>query len=210
MNSLIRWFAGNSVAANFLMLTVVAAGLLSAWNIKRELIPAATLDVVRVSVVYPGATPVEVEEGIILAVEEALSDLPGFDKITATAAEGIGSLTLEVSDGFDVRNLLNDVKGRVDGIRNFPVDAEKPIIEAPVITRSILGLAVYGDLDERGMRLVAEQVRDDLLRLDGITQVSLAAAPAYEISIEVSEDTLRRYSMTFDEVAGAIRCWNRL
>ncbi len=205
MNGLIRWFAGNSVAANFLMLTVVAAGLLSAWNIKRELIPPATPNVVRVSVAYPGATPVEVEEGIILALEEALSDLPGFDKMTATAAEGNGSVTLEISDGFDVRNILNDTKGRVDSIRNFPVDAEKPIVDSPVVTRSILGLAVYGNLDERGLRLVAEQVRDDLLRLDGLTQVALAAAPAYEIAIEVSEETLRRYGMTLDEVAGAVR-----
>ncbi len=205
MNGLIRWFAGNSVAANFLMLMVIGAGFYSAWHIKRELIPAATLNVIRVSVAYPGATPVEVEEGIILAIEESLSDLPGYDKMTATAAEGNGSVTLEVSEGFDPRNVLNDVKGRIDGIRNFPVDAERPIVEAPVITRSILGLAVFGDLNEKGMRLVAEKVREDLLRMDGITQVSLAAVPDYEISIEVAEDTLRRYGMTFDEVAQAVR-----
>ena len=155
--NLIRWFAGNGVAANFLMLLILAAGISGAFQIKRELLPSVTLDVVRVAVAYPGATPVEVEDGIILRLEEAIGDLPGIEKMTATAAEGSGSVTLEVSDGFAVRDLLGDVKGRIDGIRNFPEDAEKPVIEAPILTKSIMGLAVFGDLSTRGIREIAGQ-----------------------------------------------------
>lgn len=204
MNGLIRWFAGNGVAANFLMLLIIAAGISGAFQIKRELLPSVTLDVVRVAVAYPGATPVEVEDGIILRLEEAIGDLPGIEKMTATAAEGMGSLTLEVDEGFDVRNLLNDVKSRVDGISNFPEDAEKPQIEAPLLQRSIMGLAVHGDLSTAGIRQVAERVRDDLLAIPGITQVALSAAPDYEIAIEVSEAALRRYGLTFAEVSRAV------
>lgn len=204
MNGLIRWFAGNGVAANFLMLLIIAAGISGAFQIKRELLPSVTLDVVRVAVAYPGATPVEVEDGIILRLEEAVGDLPGIEKMTATAAEGMGSLTLEVDEGFDVRELLNDVKSRVDGISNFPVDAERPQVEAPLLQRSIMGLAVHGDLSTAGIRQVAERVRDDLLAIPGITQVALSAAPDYEIAIEVSEAALRRYGLTFAEVSRAV------
>lgn len=204
MNGLIRWFAGNGVAANFLMLLIIAAGISGAFQIKRELLPSVTLDVVRVSVAYPGATPVEVEDGIILRLEEAIGDLPGIEKMTATAAEGMGSLTLEVDEGFDVRELLDDVKSRVDGISNFPEDAERPQVEAPLLQRSIMGLAVHGDLSTAGIRQVAEKVRDDLLAIPGITQVALSAAPDYEIAIEVSEAALRRYGLTFAEVSRAV------
>ena len=204
MNGLIRWFAGNGVAANFLMLLIIAAGISGAFQIRRELLPSVTLDVVRVAVAYPGATPVEVEDGIILRLEEAVGDLPGIEKMTATAAEGMGSLTLEVDEGFDVRDLLNDVKSRVDGISNFPEDAERPQVEAPLLQRSIMGLAVHGDLSTAGIRQVAERVRDDLLSIPGITQVALSAAPDYEIAIEVSEAALRRYGLTFAEVSRAV------
>jgi multidrug efflux pump subunit AcrB len=204
VNGLIRWFAANGVAANCLMLLIIALGVAGAMNVKRELLPAATLDVVRVSVVYPGATPSEVEDGIVLRIEEAVGDLPGIEKMTATAAEGLGSVTLEVDEGFDVRELLNDVKSRVDGIRNFPLDAEKPQIEAPVLQRSIIGLAVYGDLSTAGIRQVAERVRDDLLAIPGLTQVTLSAAPDYEIAVEISEADLRRYGLSFAEVSRAV------
>ncbi len=205
MNGMIRWLAGNTVAANLLMLTIAVAGIIALTSgVRRELFPEVSLDVVRVSVIYPGATPTESESGIVLRIEEAVSDLPGIDKMTSTATEGSGSVTLEVDDSYDVRAILDDVKTRVDAITSFPEEAERATVEAPTIRRRVVGLTLSGELNTIDLRKAAEQVRDDLLAIPGITQVDLSGTPAYEIGIEVSEDVLRRYGLSFDEVRRAV------
>lgn len=205
MNGMIAWFARNHVAANLVMVGIFVLGGLSTCSIKRELVPSPVLDLVRVTVPYPGATPSEVEDGIVLRIEEAVADLDGIEELSATATEGVGSVVLEVADGYNVRELLDDVKSRVDGITTFPVDAEEPQVEAPTIRRRVIGLSLTGSLPEGELRTVGERVRDDLLDLPEITQVELAAVRDYEISVEVSEAALRQYGLTFDEVVRAVR-----
>ncbi len=205
MKGPIDWFARNSVAANLLMLLILVGGLFTVFTIKREVFPEFSLDIITVRVSYRGAAPAEVEEGVCIRVEEAVQGLDGIKRITSTASEGSGLVTIELEAGADARKVLDDVKSRVDAIETFPEETEKPIIQEITNRRQVINVAVHGELDELSLKALAEQVRDDLSALPGITQVELANARPYEISIEVSETSLRRHGLTFDEVARAVR-----
>lgn len=202
---MVAWFARNGVAANLLMLILIVGGLTTLFTMKQELFPAFSLDSITVRVAYPGSTPEEVEEGIVLRIEEQIQDLEGIKKITAVAAEGIGSVTVEVRRGYDIRKLLNDIKSRVDAIDTFPEQAEQPIVEENLIKREVLTVSIAGPTDEATLKQLAERVRDDLIAMDGISQVSIGGVRSYEISVEISEQALRRHGLTFDAVVAAVR-----
>jgi multidrug efflux pump subunit AcrB len=205
MNRLISWFAENGVAANLIMFTIVAGGLLTVGTIRKEVFPEVDANLIAVSVPYPGAAPEEVEEGIAVPIEEAIQGVEGIRKLTSSSAEGVGTVTVEVETGYDLRVVLDEVKNRVDALDTLPVEAEKPVIREVLIRRQVLTVAVSGEADEPTLKRLGERVRDDIAALPGITQVELVATRPYEISIEVSEDALRRYGMQFDDVARAVR-----
>ena len=205
MRRIIAWFAANGVAANLLMLSIVVGGLLTVPNLKKEVFPEFSSDMVLVTVPYPGAAPEEVEEGIVVRIEEEIQDLEEIQEIRSTASENVGTVTVELIPGGDLQRLLNDVKARVDAIDTFPEDAEEPVIQELTDRRQVINIAVSGEADEHTLKRLGEQVRDDLSATPGITQVELKAARPYEISIEVSERALRRHDLTFDRVATAIR-----
>ncbi|HRP34375.1 MAG TPA: efflux RND transporter permease subunit [Gammaproteobacteria bacterium] len=203
---MITWFARNDVAANLLMVTLLALG---AWalsaRIPLEVFPAFELRTVVVRVPFPGATPAEVEEGITVKIEEAIQDLDGIKQLRSTAVESLGTVVVEVDNRFDPRELMNDVKARVDAVSTFPADAERPVVYVPEIRRDVITVVISGDLPEHELRLVAERVRDELVDLEEITQVELDGVRPYEISIEISEQTLRQYGLTLEQVAAAVR-----
>ena len=205
MNRAIAWFAENRVTANLLMIVIIAAGLLSLLQIKIEVFPEFDSDNISVAVSYLGAAPEEVEEGVCIRVEEAIQDLEGIKKIRSTAAEGVGRVNVEVKAGYDARQLLDDIKARVDGINTFPEETEKPVIQEILLRYQVINIAISGQTDERSLKIFGERVREELIDLPEISQVELSAARPYEISVEVSEGSLRRYGLTFDEVAQAVR-----
>jgi multidrug efflux pump subunit AcrB len=205
MRSAIRWMAHNHVAANLLMLVFVVGGLMLGPRVKQEVFPEISLDWIRISVPYPGAGPEEVEEGIILKIEDNLTGVDGIKQIKSTAAEGSGTVMVEVGEGMDPDKLLQDVKSEVDRITTFPIDAEKPIISKVLNRREVISVVVYGDLPERSLREQAERMQDELLTLPQITQVDLGGVRPYEISIEIAEADLRRYQLTLAAVAARIR-----
>jgi multidrug efflux pump subunit AcrB len=205
VNRAIEWFARNGVAANVLMVLIVAGGLITLPTLKQEVFPEFAADRVLVTVEYLGASPEEVEEGICVRVEEAIYGLAGVKRITSEATEGRGRVTAEILPHADARDVLDQVKARVDAIDTFPDESEKPIVEEVVMRRQVIDIAVSGDTDERSLRTVAERVRDEVSALPEISLVQLAGARPYEISIEVSEEALRRHELTFDEVARAVR-----
>ena len=213
MKGIISWFARNSVVANLLMISIVGAGLmsvvgipgLSGSSILLEVFPEISVDIVSVQVDYRGAAPEEVEEGICIKIEEAVQDLEGIKKITSVANEGSGSVNVEVQIGYNVSDLVDDIKTRVDAIDTFPDEAEQPVIREVTNRTQVINVSVSGDTDELSLKRLGERVRDDLLNIDGITQVDLKNARPYEIAIEVSEEDLRRYNLTFDAVANAVR-----
>ncbi len=201
----IGWFANNGVAANLLMILIVVGGAVTLLGVKQEVFPEFSSDVVSVRVPYPGAAPEEVEEGVVVRVEERLQSLEGIKEIRSTASENMGTILVEAQQGADLQKLLNDVKSRVDGIDTFPEEAEEPVIEEAVLRRNVVQVAISGDTDERTLKRLADRIREDLLAIPGITQVGLRATREYEISIEVSEEALRKWGLTFAEVAGAVR-----
>ncbi len=202
---MIAWFARNHVAANLLLAAIVIAGMYSLVRvIPVEVFPSFELETVNVSVSYPAATPEDMETGIANQIEESIADLPEIEKLTSRSVEGAVTVTAEVRSGEDPQKLLNDIKSRVDALSTLPVDAERPIVERPLIKREVLSLVVSGDLDEKELNQLARQVRDELLRLPGLTQTDLQGIRPYEIGIEVSEDKLREYGVTISDVASAI------
>ena len=228
MEGLIRWFSRSHVTANFLMLGVLMAGFYTWFQLKKEIFPDIAVDAVSVRVPYPNGSPEDVEEGVVIPIEEAVSDLDGIREVNSSAAENVGLVMLKVETGYNVRDVMDDIKTRVDAIDNFAEETESPLIEEVVITAQVMSIAISGDIDERTLRKVAEDVRDSLLdyQLDRpefkisnpfpaflaaiqkdteITKVQLAAVRPYEISIEVPEDTLRRYGLTLAQVAEAVR-----
>jgi len=202
---MIRWFTKNGVAANLLAGIAIVVGLFIATSIKLELFPALDLDTIQVRVPYPGAAPEEVESGIIELIEDRIQDVEGIKKITATAAEGYGSVLVEVQRGYDVSEINDKIKVRIDAIDNFPEQAEEPVVEEILIRSEVISLAIYGDTDPKTLKSVAELIRDELNVRENITQVDINGIADYEISINVSESSLRRYGLTFDNVVQAVR-----
>lgn len=207
MNGVLDWFARNRVAANLLMLMVlVAGGLAITMGVRREMIPRVSLDVISIQVPYPGATPVEVEEGILVRIEEAIADLEGIDTLDSMASEGIGLVTVKVRTDHDTRQLMDDVKTRVDAINTFPKDAEEPVIEELTLKVHVITVALSSETaDETAMRRLAEDIRGELLQIPGITQIEMGGVRPYEIGIHISETALRCHGLTFDDVASAVR-----
>ena len=205
MKQAVAWFAENRVAANLLMLIILAAGIFTISSVKKEIFPEMSMGMISIAVPYLGAAPEEVEEGVCVRIEETIQGLEGIKKITSTASEGMGSVIVEVLPSHDTRELLDDLKSRVDAIETFPDETERPVIREIIAKYQVINVAISGEADEVTLKRLGEQVRDEITALPSITNVKLATARPYEISIEVSEDTLRRHRLTLDEVARAVR-----
>ncbi|MDY0225556.1 MAG: efflux RND transporter permease subunit [Desulfomicrobium apsheronum] len=200
----IAWMASNPVAANLFMLLCLVGGLLMTTRIKQEVFPEFESEIVTVTVAYPGASPEEVEKGIVLSIEERVTGLDGIKKVTSSSVEGAGTVTVEALEGTDMERLAQDVKGEVDRISSFPEDAETPRVVIASNRRRTMSIAIYGDMEERILREMAETVRDDLLQDPEITQIDLSGARDLEIGIEISQDTLRAHGLTLRQVAEII------
>ncbi len=200
----ISWMTRNPVTSNIIMLILVLGGLLQIFNIRQEFLPNAVLDFVTITVPYPGASPEEVEQATVLAVEEAVRGLDGVKEVTARANEGSGVVTVEMMPGHDLSRLSQDIQGEIDRITTFPEDAEEPIISVSSTRREVLTVIVSANTADTVLREVTEQVRDGLIQSPGITQVELSNVRNYEISIEIPQDSLRAYNLTLKKVADII------
>ena len=202
---MIAWFTKNHVAANLLLVTLLLSGLFSlSSKIPLEVFPSFETDMISVGVSLRGATPEDVEQGVTIRIEEAVQDLEGIKQIFSRSSEGSGSVTIEVESGYDPRELLADIKSRVDAINTFPGDAEKPIVALAERKREVIAVTVSSDYGEKETREYAETVRDQILRLPNVTQVELSGVRDYELAIEVSQDTLRKYNMSLAQISSAI------
>lgn len=202
---MIAWFTRNHVAANLLMISILIGGLFSVTTqLPLEVFPSFETDRISVNMSLRGATPEDVEQGITIRVEEAVQDLEGIKEIRSRSAEGSASITIEVDSGYDPREMLADIKSRVDAINTFPADAEKPVVSLAQRKRDVINVTVSGSYSEKETREFAEKVRDDLLRIPGVTQLELDGVRNYEIAIEISQDKLRQYQLTIADVGNAI------
>ncbi|MCB0317824.1 MAG: efflux RND transporter permease subunit, partial [Bdellovibrionales bacterium] len=201
----IAWMAENSVASNLLMIVLLVGGLLVATQVKQEVFPEFTTDTITISVPYPGASPEEVEQGIVLSIEDKVRGLDGVKRVTSTASEGAGNVTIELLSTANPFKVLQDAKNEVDRISSFPEDTERPVVSLIENRREVLTLLVYGDQSLNSLRDLAERIRDDLVSRPGVTLVELGLAPKPEIAVEVPLSKLRSYGITLEEIATKIK-----
>ena len=205
MHTAIRWFAHNPVAANLLMVLLLLGGTAGAMLTNQEEFPNMDLKVVNVRVPYLGAAPIEVERAVCIRVEESIEGLEGIKKIRSTATEGMCNVSAELLQEANAVSVLNEIKSRVDAINSFPAETEKPVVSKIAMTRRVIQIAISGNTDERTLKEIARELRDDIASVNGISQVAVDYIRPYEISIEVSERELQRYGLTLNQVSQAIR-----
>lgn len=202
---IIAWFAANPVAANLLMLLLLVLGMYSAATIKRDLMPEVDSRIITITMPYPGAAPGEVEQGIVLKIEEAVKDIDGIKRIESKSVESLATVTIEVDDEYPLPEVMDEVKIAVDGINSFPLDAEKPTIAKFVYSSQAMQLQIHGaNVDEFIAKELAEEIKRELLADKDVSKVEIRGARDYEINIEVSESTLRKYGLTLQQVAQAV------
>ncbi len=206
MHTLIGWFARNPVAANLMMVFIVVWGLATLFTrLPLEVFPSFELDTVSIQVPFRGATPVEVEQGVTIKIEEAIQDINGIKELTSSATEGLGNVTVEIDSGYDTAKVQREIEQRIDQISDFPADTDVPSVYVPQVNREVLSVVVAGALSEKGLRSVAARVRDELDALPDVSSVQLTGAREYELAIEISEQTLRSYGLTLSQVADTVR-----
>lgn len=205
---LIAWFVYNPVAANLLMVMIVLAGIYSVFTIRKQSFPTIDVDTIHVQVPYLGAAPREVEEGVVLKIEEAVKRIEGIKTLESVSQEGLGRVIIEVQEGYDVTELMNEVKVQVDAIPSFPENTENPVIYRVKPEQAVLWVQVYGDMSERRMKEYARQIRDDIVQLPGVSAAEVMGARDYEIAIEVNEETLRQYNISLNYVAQRVRLFS--
>ena len=208
MERITRWFVQNKVAANMMMIFIIIAGLVTIPYIKMEVFPAIEVDVINVSIVYPGASPSNIEESICVRVEERLQGLEGIKKITSTASENLAVISVEILPEQIVEDMLDKVKAQIDAINTFPDDIEKPTVQQFIAVSEVITIAVDGDLDEDNLINLTEIVKDEIDALPGVTYTTLVGKKNREIEIEISEKTLRKYGLSLEQISRAINSWS--
>lgn len=201
----IAWMAQKSIAANLLMFLLLGGGVWSAFTIQKEVFPQFQLDIVEVSVGYPGAAPEEVEQGILRPIEEAVRGVEGIREISSSAREGRGRATIELVAGQQRMKVYQDIDQAVSRIRTFPDQIEQPEVRLQVEQQEVMQVALYGPIDIWALRKLAEQLRDQLQAHDQITQVELRRVPAYVTHVEIPRGRLREYGLTLPDIANIIR-----
>jgi multidrug efflux pump subunit AcrB len=201
----LAFMANNSVAANLLMMVLLIGGLFAVFQMKQEVFPEFDLDLITVAVPYPGASPTDVEQGIVLAVEEAVRGIDGVKEITSTSAEGAGVVMIELLLDADPDRALSDIKSAVDRILTFPEEAERPVVSLAAHRREVVSLLISGDQELTTLHALAEQAREEILHHPNVTQVEVEGLPDLEIGIEISRENLEAYGFTLDQIAAQIK-----
>ena len=205
MKRVLAGFARNIVFANILLLLIFVAGGFAVKSMVRENFPEFSLDMVTITVPFPGADPEEIEEGISQKLEEVLESIEGIKLYTTYSSENTGTAVIEIHQDYDVDQVLDRIRTKVDAISTFPLDAEKPIISELLLKDPVVLLYLSGNMTERRIKEYAERLKDELQELDAVSQVDIFGSREYEIAVEVSEERLREYGLTFSAVSDAIR-----
>jgi multidrug efflux pump subunit AcrB len=205
MERLIAWWVNNPVAANLLMVGILLAGLLGFLSMEREAFPQVRPYQANIEVVWPGAAPQEVEEQIIARIEDRLEDLDLVNHIYSTATESMANIDVTTYPGVDINGFLNDVKNAVDSVTSLPRDIENPRVRRSQFKQEMIRVAVHGDVSERELTRLAEDLRREVTTLPWVSTIELFGVRREEVTIELSEASMRQYGLSFSEVADAIR-----
>ena len=207
MKGFIKWWASNAVAANLLMVAILIGGLVAYFSMEREIEPYVEIPGAQVSITWLGASPQDVEEQLVVRMEEAVSRIEGIDELWSVSQESVGIISVRGDLDRDKNDFLQDIKREIDSISTFPAAAEPPQIRLWSSQNEMIRIAVMGDetVTEKELKRYSEKIRRDVSQLGYVPSAELFGVRGEEISIEVSEETLRRYGMTLSEVATAVR-----
>ena len=208
MEKIIRWFVSNKVVSNLLMVLILVTGATTIPSLKMEVFPEIELNIISVTTVYPGATPSDVEQAICIKIEERLQGLDGVKKITSTASESVGTVTVEVIQGEDINDMLDKIKAEVDAIDSFPESIEKPVCRKFAGSNPVISVAVHGKLEDYILNELTENIKEEIDALPDITFTSIVADLETEIAIDIDESALRKYNLTFQQISNSIREWS--
>ncbi|MGB5896205.1 MAG: efflux RND transporter permease subunit, partial [Ignavibacteriaceae bacterium] len=201
----IQYFIKHSTITNWLMIVICFAGIFALSNLNKRINPKFEIEEVNIEVPYPGASAIEVEEGIVVKIEESLRGMEGIEKITSTSADNWGSVNVEISDGYDMNKAIQEIKNSVNSINSYPVGAEKPVVSQQSMWNRGIMFSIYGPADLYTLKKVVEEFRDDLLKTGKISNIMWWGLPERELSIEVSPNDLIRYKLTINDISQAIR-----
>jgi len=202
---LIAWFARNSVAANLLMLIIVVGGLLTANTIRKQFFPQVDVNWIQLSAAYPGAAAKEVEEGITIKIEEALESIQGLRRVITRSKQNVMQASIRVEDDYDPNLVLEEVKNEINSIISFPDGMENVKVEPIKHRQEVMYISLYGDLNARQLKDIGNDIHDEIKLLPGVNITELYGGLNYEIAVEVSKDKLRKFGLSFNDVANAIR-----
>ncbi|MEO0442200.1 MAG: efflux RND transporter permease subunit [Pseudomonadota bacterium] len=206
MRAVIHWFIDNPVAANLLMFVIIVSGYFYFSAVGKEVFPRSDFGNIIISAAYPGASPLEVEQQVIVRIEEAIADLEGIEAIKSTARESQARTTIEVIKDFDIQSLLNNVQTRIDALTTLPDEVDDiEVVESATQRRSLMTVAIYGNVDEGILKETTQWLQRELLRQDAVSSIDIEGTRDREMTIAVSEQSLRNYGLTFSEIASAIR-----
>ena len=208
MYSLTTWFINNPVASKLAMVFIIVSGILSFPLLDKEFFPKHDTKTIKITVPYPSAGPDEVEKQICQRIEEAVKELGGIEEVRSVSREGLGSVTIEIKKGEDTARLLNEVKASVESIDSFPSSSEVPRIVEERSKSTIMGLQLSGNLSERDLKELGEEIREEIASIPSVAIAELRGTRDYEISIEISQDTLLKYNLTFEDIANSIRSYS--
>ena len=211
MRKLITHFIKYPVAVNVIIIGIIFLGIMGMLSLRSSFFPLSESRIINISVVYPGASPQEMEEGIVLKIEDNLRGLVGIDRFTSVSSENSARISVEVIKGYDVDAVLQDVKNAVDRVPSYPVGMEPPVISKSIFRAEAISVVVSGkNVTLKALKDIAREIESDLRMMEGISQVELTGFPAEEIEIAVNEDRLRAYNLTFRDVANAVSTTNIL
>ncbi|MGD8700685.1 MAG: efflux RND transporter permease subunit, partial [Gemmatimonadales bacterium] len=205
MKKVIQYFIRYRVVTNWVMLSVMLAGVFALFNLERRLNPKFEIEEVGVAVAYPGASAIEVEEGITIKIEESLRGLEGIDKVSSVSSDGFASIDVEVNPDYDMNKALQNIRNAVNSINSYPTGAEKPVVTQQTMWNRAVMLSIYGPEDLFTLKRIVEDFRDDLLATGKISEVRWWGLPPREISIEIAPEDLRRYRLTIGDISQAVR-----
>ena len=208
MRSIISYFIKYPISADVLLILILIFGAIGGLSLRSTFFPETDTKLISVQLVFPGASPEEVEEGVILKIEDNLSGVTGIKRITSISQENIGNVVVEAKRGYDIDEILSDVKNSIDQINSFPIGLEPPVIAKREALTNAINFAILGDLDLGTLKDFARQIEDDLLASENISKVELSGFPDEEIIISVRETDLRRFNLTFDQVVQAVSTAN--
>ena len=208
MKGIIAYFIKYPIAANLLMIGIFALGVFGMTNMASTFFPESESRFISVQAVYPGASPEEIEEGIVLKIEENLKGVTGVERVTSVSSENLGSVSVEIAKGYNIDLVLTDVKNAVDQINSFPAAMEPPTIFKQENLSFVISFSLSGDVSLRTLKEFGRQVEDDLRAMEGISKVNLSGFPEEEIEIAFREQDLQAYQLTFQQATQAVRVAN--